>query len=275
MLGISRQKYYRSHWSTAKKQELSSKVVNLVSEVRELMPRIGTRKLHHLLHDTLKDMGIGRDKLFLIMKSNNLDIKPKRSYHITTNSHHHFKKHRNLIADLAIVRPEQAWASDITYLGTKKKTLYLSLITDLYSKNIVGYDLSDNLKADGPIRAFKMAVKGRIYLNEDLIHHSDRGIQYCCDEYQAEMTRNHIQVSMTESYDPYSNAVAERVNGILKGEFLLDKYDVDYLTMHKLVKDSIQIYNSKRPHCSCNMLTPQQMHKQSVVNIKTYKKTGK
>lgn len=275
MFGISRQKYYRNHWSTTKKQEVSRNVVNLVSKVREQMPRIGTRKLHHLLREPLKDMGIGRDKLFLIMKSNNLDIKPKRSYHVTTNSHHRFKKHKNLIADLAIVRPEQVWVSDITYLGNKRKTLYLSLITDLYSKNIVGYDLSDNLKADGPIRAFKMAVKGRKYLNEQLIHHSDRGIQYCCDEYQSEMTSNHIQVSMTETYDPYSNAVAERVNGILKGEFLLDKYDVDYLTMHKLVKDSIQIYNSKRPHCSCNMLTPQQMHKQSVVKIKTYKKTGK
>jgi len=238
------------------------------------MPRIGTRKLHYILHEPLNDLKVGRDKLFLIMRSNNLDIKAKRSYHITTNSHHHFKKHRNLISHLAIVRPEQVWASDITYIGSRNNSRYLSLITDLYSKNIVGYDLSDNLKTEGPIRSLKMAIKSRKYQNEPLIHHSDRGIQYCCDDYQRVLAKHKIQVSMTESYDPYANAVAERVNGILKDEFMLEKYDVDDSTMRRLIKDCIDVYNSRRPHFSCNMLTPVQMHKQRAIKIKTYKKTG-
>jgi len=118
-----------------------------------------------------------------------------------------------------------------------------------------------------------MAIKHRVYNDEPLIHHSDRGLQYCSDEYQELLRNKKIKCSMTESYDPYANAVAERVNGILKDEFQLELYSVDITTMEKLVKDSVRIYNTNRPHYSCYMLTPEQMHRQRKVEIRTYKKT--
>jgi transposase InsO family protein len=248
-------------------------VVGLVLGVRKQMPRIGTRKLHYLLEEPLKELRVGRDKLFSILNANHLSIKPKRSYRTTTNSHHRFRKHKNLIAQMLLTRPEQVWVSDITYIGNRNKHSYLSLVTDAYSKKVVGYDLSNNLGVDGALRALKMAVKQRIYKDEPLIHHSDRGIQYCSDQYQKLLGKKKIVCSMTESYDPYANAVAERVNGILKDEFQLDQYNIDMATMKKLVKDSVEIYNAKRPHYSCYMLTPEEMHHQKLVKIRTYKKT--
>jgi transposase InsO family protein len=238
------------------------------------MPRIGTRKLYYLLQEQLKELGVGRDRLFSILKANYLCIYPKKSYRVTTNSHHRFRKHKNLIEDLPIVRPEQLWVSDITYIGNRNNHTYLCLVTDAYSKKIVGYDLSDSLNADGAVRALKMALKQK-GIKESLIHHSDRGLQYCCDDYQKVLKKHKIRCSMTESYDPYANAVAERVNGILKDEFMLEQYQVDLQTMKKLIKDSIEIYNSIRPHYSGFMLTPEQMHKQSEIKIRTYKKESR
>jgi len=248
-------------------------VVYMVLDVRKQMPRIGTRKLYYLLEEPLRELGVGRDKLFSILNANHLSIKPKRSYRTTTNSHHRFRKHKNLVANMPLTRPEQLWVSDITYIGGRNKHNYLALVTDAYSKKVVGHDLSNSLGVDGTLRALRMAVKQRMYKNESLIHHSDRGIQYCSDEYQKLLDKKQIICSMTESYDPYANAVAERVNGILKDEFQLEKYDVDIEIMKKLVKNSVNIYNTKRPHYSCNMLTPDQMHKQKTVKIKTYKKS--
>jgi transposase InsO family protein len=236
------------------------------------MPRIGTRKLYYLLEEPLRELGVGRDKLFAILKANHLIIKPKRSYRTTTNSHHRFHKHKNLIDQIPLTRPEQVWVSDITYIGNRSKHCYLALVTDAYSKKVVGHDLSNSLGVDGTLRALNMAVRKREYKNEPLIHHSDRGIQYCSDQYQEQLEKKQIKCSMTESYDPYANAVAERVNGILKDEFLLEQYNVDIETMKKLVKNSIHVYNNKRPHYSCYMLTPQEMHRQKTVEIRTYKK---
>ena len=238
------------------------------------MPRIGTRKLYYLLRRPLQELGVGRDKLFSILNANHLYICPKRSYYVTTNSHHRFRKHKNLIEDLPIIRPQQVWVSDITYIGNRSNHTYLCLVTDAYSKKIVGYDLSDSLNADGAVRALKMALKQKGN-KEDLIHHSDRGLQYCCDDYQKVLKKHKIRCSMTESYDPYANAVAERVNGILKDEFMLERYQVDMQTMKKLVKDSIEIYNTMRPHYSCFMLTPEEMHKQKEIKIRTYKKENR
>jgi len=235
------------------------------------MPRIGTRKLYYLLKNKLQELGVGRDRLFRILKANYMLIKPKRSYHITTNSHHRFRKHKNSIDGLEINRPEQVWVADITYVGNRKNPMYLSLITDAYSKKIKGYAVSNSLATQGSIKALKMAVKNRKYPNQSLIHHSDRGLQYCSNEYQKVIVKNHLKCSMTESYDPYQNAVAERVNGILKQEFLLNTTNIDLKTMKTLVKQSIEIYNQYRPHLSCKMLTPNQMHKQKIVKIKTYK----
>jgi transposase InsO family protein len=247
----------------------------MVMEVRQQMPRIGTRKLHYLLKDQLNEIGIGRDKLFTILKANHMLMKPKRSYRKTTDSNHWYRKHKNLIEDITPVMPEQIWASDITYLGNRSNHRYLALVTDTYSKKIVGYDLSASLGADGAIRALKMGLRQRSYKEKKLIHHSDRGFQYCCENYQKVLARKKVRCSMTETYDPYANAVAERVNGILKQEFLLEDYNVKLPIMKELVRNSIEIYNKKRPHYSCAMKTPEQMHKQDQIRIKSYKTTNR
>lgn len=247
----------------------------MVLEVRQQMPRIGTRKLYYLLQDKLNYIGVGRDKLFDILKANHMLIKPKRSYRITTDTHHRFRKHKNLIESITPLRPEQIWASDITYIGKNGNHRYLALVTDTYSKKIVGYDLSASLGADGAIRALKMGLNQRSYKEKKMIHHSDRGLQYCCDDYQKVLAKRKVKCSMTESYDPYANAVAERVNGILKQEFQLEDYNVKLPVMRDLVRNSIDIYNKKRPHYSCNMKTPEQMHKQDQIKIRSYKKTNR
>jgi len=235
------------------------------------MPRIGTRKLYYLLQSSLQELGIGRDKLFSILKANHMLIKPKRNYHITTNSYHRFGKHKNLIEHLEIVRPEQVWVADITYIGNRQNPMYLALVTDAYSKKIKGYNVSNSLETKGSLKALKTGIRNREYPHKPLIHHSDRGLQYCSNEYQRTIYKNSLKCSMTESYDPYQNAVAERINGILKQEFLLNTQNINLKTMKILVKQSVQIYNQHRPHWSCYMLTPNQMHKQNKVKIKTYK----
>lgn len=235
------------------------------------MPRIGTRKLYYLLENQLKDLGVGRDRLFAIIKANNLQIIPKRQYHITTDSHHRFRKHKNLVENLTPNAPEQLWVSDITYLGTRTTPMYLSLVTDAYSKKIMGFNVSQSLSSIGAITALKYAIKQRCYPKNKLIHHSDRGLQYCCDDYQELLQSNYIACSMTEKYDPYQNAVAERVNGILKQEFLRGITTTDIDLMTKLIKQTIGIYNNERPHRSCHMKTPEYMHKQQNIKIKTYK----
>ena len=275
LFGVNRQVYYRRKKALEKKQEISHKVVQLVTEVRRRMPRIGTRKLYYLLQDQLQDLGVGRDKLFAILGANHMLVKPARSYRKTTDTYHRFRKHKNLIEDLTPSRPEQVWASDITYVGKNGHYRYLALVTDVYSKKIVGYDLSDTLHADGALRALKMGLSNRVYNDKELIHHSDRGFQYCCDEYQRILKRKEVKCSMTERYDPYANAVAERVNGIIKQEFLLDRYNAQLPLMKALVKESVDIYNKERPHYSCHMRTPENMHMQDRIVIKSYKKTNR
>ena len=232
------------------------------------MPKIGTRKLYYLLEEELKSLKIGRDKLFKTLKTNQLLIKPKKKYHITTNSHHRFRKHKNQIKNIAFTRPEKVWVSDITYIGNRKNPSYLALITDAYSKKISGYNVSDSLNVKGSLAALEMALKNRIYRNEPIIHHSDRGLQYCSNEYQQVLENNKIQPSMTEEYDPYENGIAERVNGILKQEFDIDKFDANLKIKTKLVQNAIKIYNAFRPHLSNSMLTPKQMHQQNTIKRK-------
>ncbi len=235
------------------------------------MPKLGTRKLYYLLKTKLKLINVGRDKLFRILKANHLLIKPKRSYHITTDSHHRFRKHKNLVNILEIERPEQVWVSDITYTGNRKNPSYLALVTDAYSKKIVGYNVSNSLNASGSILALEMAINNRKHKTKPLIHHSDRGLQYCSDEYQNTLKASAIKPSMTEQYDPYENAIAERVNGILKQEFDIAKHDVKLTIKTALIKNAIKIYNTKRPHLSNYMLTPEKMHQQNILKRKTYK----
>jgi putative transposase len=235
------------------------------------MPKIGTRKLYFILEDELKQLNVGRDMLFRILKANHMLIQPKRRYHTTTNSHHRFRKHKNLIENVVPEEPEQIWVSDITYVGNRQNPMYLALVTDAYSKQIMGYDLSNSLDVSGSLRALKMAVKKRKYKNNIVTHHSDRGLQYCSNEYQDLLKQSKMNCSMTESYDPYANAVAERVNGILKGEFIGYKNKYSLATMDKLIKNSIDIYNERRPHFSCFYKTPRQMHQQNEIKIKSYK----
>lgn len=235
------------------------------------MPRLGTRKLYYLLLDKLQLLKIGRDKFFDILRANHLLIQSKRNYHVTTNSHHRFRKYQNQILDLEINRPEQVWVSDITYIGKRDNPCYLSLVTDAYSKKIMGYYVADNMNTQSSLKALKMALRCRKSTSLPLIHHSDRGIQYCANEYQKQLDKNQILCSMTQNSDPYENAVAERVNGILKQEFKIDKYNQKAEVMKKIVKEAISIYNEIRPHYSNYMLTPNQMHSQNLIKMRTYK----
>tara|TARA_B100000497_G_C7646974_1_gene389052 strand:+ start:489 stop:1340 length:852 start_codon:yes stop_codon:yes gene_type:complete len=271
LLGVNRQVYYRSKKRQVKRRETAQIVVNMVQELRITMPKIGGRKLYYLLQDKLNPLGVGRDRLFAILKANHLLIQPKRQYHITTNSHHHFRKHKNLVKSFDIDKPEQVWVSDITYLGNRSNPMYLALVTDAYSKQIMGYNVSNSLNAEGTCRALKMAIKNRTYKSNDLVHHSDRGLQYCCEAYQDLLRKHNIKCSMTEQYDPYENAVAERVNGILKQEFIEGIKVSDIDLMHLLIADAIDIYNTKRPHLSNYMLPPIKMHSQKIIKMKTYK----
>ena len=243
----------------------------MVRNIRMELPRVGTRKLYHMLHQPLKENKVGRDKLFDILRANRLLIKPVRSYHVTTNSHHRFRKHKNLVENMEATRPEEIWVSDITYIGNRNRHMYLSLVTDAYSKKIMGYDLSDSLDTQGSLNALRMANRNRLYRNTPLIHHSDRGIQYCSDAYQKLLEQYHIIPSMTESYDPYANAVAERINGILKQEFLLEELNLPLSDMKQVIRDAVYKYNNIRPHYSCGYKTPEYMHHQKLIKIKSYK----
>ncbi len=235
------------------------------------MPKVGTRKLYHMLKDKLSALNVGRDKLFRILKANHMLIKPERSYHVTTDSHHRFRKHKNIVCNIEINRPEQIWVSDITYVGTRANPSYLALITNAYSKKIMGYNVSDSLAVEGSLLALEMALKNRCYKGKPLIHHSDRGLQYCSNDYQKLLSENHISASMTEKYDPYENAIAERINGILKQEFNIAKNIKEMSLKKKLIKETIDIYNILRPHLSNHMLTPVEMHQQNKIKRKTYK----
>ena len=254
MFGVNRQVYYRRIQTVKRRKSRAVKVIELVESIRFQMPKIGTRKLYFMLEDELKQLNVGRDMLFRILKANHMLIQPKRRYHVTTNSHHRFRKHKNLVENIV---PE--------------KPMYLALVTDAYSKQIMGHDLSNSLDVSGSLRALKMAVKKRKYKNNIVTHHSDRGLQYCSNEYQDLLKRFKINCSMTESYDPYANAIAERINGILKGEFIGYRNKHSLETMDMLIKNSIDIYNERRPHFSCFYKTPRQMHQQNEIKIKTYK----
>ena len=268
---MNRQVYYRSLRSKLYKQSIAQKVVVLVREVRMTMPRLGGRKLYFLLKDQLSLLKVGRDKLFRILRANHMLIEPKRRYHITTDSHHRFRKHKNLVSTIEIVKPDAVWVSDITYVGSRINPSYLALITDAYSKKIVGYDVSQSLSVESSLKALEMAIGNKEVRDYPLIHHSDRGLQYCSNDYQKLLNDNDISPSMTEKYDPYENAIAERINGILKQEFNIARSIKDFDIKKKLIEDAIKVYNTKRPHLSNHMMTPIQMHAQNKLKRKQYK----
>lgn len=232
-------------------------------ELRRFMPRLGGRKLYSLLKPTLAEQGIrlGRDGFFDYLREHRLLVLPVKRYTKTTHSKHWMKKHPNRFETQEINRAEQAFVSDITYVETEEGVHYLSLVTDAYSRKIMGYEVSDDMRAESVVKALQQAARQR-QTRSPLLHHSDRGLQYCSAIYQQELKRHGMTPSMTEGYDCYQNALAERVNGILKQEFLLYKCRT-LKELKGLVRDSVDIYNRLRPHLSLGMKTPEDVHKQA------------
>lgn len=259
--GISRQGYYKARKKKQRTNVEERKLIGKVLELRTQMPMLGARKLHYLLKQNIQSLlkPLGRDKFFKLLRDNNLLIKPKRYRPRTTESKHRFRKYGNLIKDIEINGINQVYVSDITYLRTVNRFCYLFLITDLYSRRVMGEDLSETLAIEGSLRALKMATD-KIKNPNGSIHHSDRGIQYCSNIYTEKLKSLGIKISMSEQANPYDNAVAERVNGILKQEFMLDKVFPDTKTARNAVREAIKIYNENRPHMSLGYKTPEQVY---------------
>lgn len=258
---ISRMAYYKSLNRLNHKELSEELIIELVREVRKTQPRVGGRKLYlHLYHNLQKIGKIGRDKFFDILRANELLVERKKSYTKTTQSYHRFYKWNNLIRHRVFTRSNQCWVSDITYLRTELGFVYLFLVSDLYSRKIVGWNLSNSLSIEGGIKALKMALKQRTDKKLPLIHHSDRGVQYCSKEYVKLLQKNKIQISMTQENHCYENSIAERINGILKDEFLLDSTFKNKSFAEKTCKQSITTYNNIRLHGSLNYQTPYKIH---------------
>lgn len=237
-------------------------MLELVAQIRSLHPAMGSRKLYAVLQASIEQHGLcmGRDAFFDLLRENGLLIRRKRRKTITTWSKHPFRKYRNLIRNFIPATPNQLWVSDITYLKTQQGFLYLSFITDAYSRKIVGYDLADNLESVNTLHALQMAIESAGGELKNLIHHSDRGIQYCSYDYTTLLNHYGIQISMTENGDPLENAIAERINGIIKNEYLLHQTIENKQHAIQLLQRSVNLYNHERPHLSCNMLTPEHIH---------------
>jgi putative transposase len=261
LLGYSRQSYYQGI-NYSQKQALEEDII--ISEVlrqRKKQPKLGARKLIIVMNLFLEksDIKIGRDLLFRLLRSRGLLLtKRKRKSTITTDSRHRYKKYPNLIRDFIPISANQLWVSDITYIRIGDKFAYLSLITDAYSRKIVGFKLHKDLSAKGPLEALKMAFKNHPD-HKGLVHHSDRGVQYCCDEYVKLLQDKQVKISMTENGDPLENAIAERVNGILKTELLEEVY-ADFDKAQLGIAIACSTYNYLRPHSSIDYLKPVDAH---------------
>ena len=234
----------------------------MVLDIRKERPKTGTAKLYEEIKDQLKAAGIkmGRKKLGDLLRWEGLLVKKTKRFHITTDSKHGFYKSPNLLKELKITRCEQAFVADITYIKTDHGHTYLALVTDVYSKKIMGYAYADNMKVELVLDALKMAKKNCKFHFKDIIHHSDRGIQYCCPAFSKYAESNNFKLSTTQQSDPYENAVAERVNGILKYEFGLKESIVNKEVAGKMIAQAVRIYNEKRLHWSLKFKTPEQVH---------------
>lgn len=264
LFGKTRHAYYDCLWRKESSLVKEDIILQEVLSIRKDLPRLGTRKLHYVVQNKLMSHQItfGRDYLFDLLSEHKLLIRQRKRKAITTDSRHWMRKYSNLVKGLVITRPEQVWVSDITYIRLTNQWGYLSLITDAYSRKIMGYSFRQDLAAEGCINALKMALNNRLY-NESIIHHSDRGSQYCSHNYVDLLLKNNIGISMTENGDPYENALAERVNGIIKTEFNLYSSSLGFDQTGYQVSKSIKSYNELRPHASCDYLTPNQAHLQS------------
>jgi putative transposase len=260
--------------SKSKEKQTHKKVVEMVQIARKRQSYLGTVKVYDKIKPELEKQAIkmGRDKLNKLLREEQMLVKKKKNYTRTTDSYHRFKKWPNLIKDMKLTMPEQAWVSDITYVSTRKGFVYLFLVTDAYSKQIMGYHLGDSLKVENAIKALKQAIDNRRYLERELIHHSDRGLQYAHPRYTKLQEDNGIRPSMTTKYDPYENAIAERVNGILKTEFDVGGVFPNADMARREIRTAIQIYNYERPHMSCQMMTPWEAHRHGKYELKRWKK---
>jgi len=249
--------------------------------IKEYRKKVGQRtggiKLHSELKQQMKTLNIkmGRDKFFDFLRANNLLVSKLKNFHITTNSKHQFYKYKNLVKDSVPTRPEQLWVSDITYIKTDNGHNYLALVTDAYSKQIMGYKLANHMKVSLCTEAIKMAIKNRKYPHKKLIHHSDRGFQYCNTAYTTFAEKNNITMSMTEQYDPYENPVAERINRTLKYEYGLKQTIKNTKLAEKMTKQAVEIYNNLRTHHSLELRKPSEVYKNPTIKYKSYKRNKK
>jgi putative transposase len=272
LFGKSRQAYYEQCTAVQKQQLNDALVLKLVEEIRKDLPRSGVPQLLQLLKTPMAEHGIkmGRDALYQLLGTHGYLIRYRRRKVYTTHSNHPYKKYPNLIRELLLTHAGQLWVSDITYLRLTKGFCYLSIITDAYSRKIVGYKLHPTLHSEGATDALIMAAT-HSKRQQSLIHHSDRGIQYCCSDYIQMLEHYGIRISMTEKGDPYENAIAERVNGILKEEFYLNRTFISFTEAEQAVHNAIKKYNEIRPHASCDYMTPSVAHEQKGILRKRWK----
>jgi len=261
LFGKTRQAYYKRKKESYKESLNEDLVLTVIRKIRETQKRTGGRKLIGMVRERVPaEQLMGRDEFFNLLRRYGLLVRKRKFRAVTTNSFHWLHKYPNIIKGLSPERPNHIWVSDITYIKTEEGFLYLYLITDAYSRKIIGWQLSDNLGSDNAILALYMAISQLPAKCDEIIHHSDRGIQYCSLKYVKLLEVHGIKISMTENGDPYENAIAERVNGILKTEWLYDMNLHNYSEAKAAVDEVIRIYNSERPHSSIEMLTPDQAH---------------
>ena len=265
---LTRDAYYKYQKRYRRRERSKAKVIAMVKKERHEQPRVGGRKLYEALQPSFQaaELKIGRDNLFDILREHDMLVKRKKATCRTTYSYHRFYKYNNLVKDMEVTRPNQVWVSDITYIRTVSGFCYLALITDMYSRKILGYDISDSLELAGCLRALQKARRGARPA-AGLVHHSDRGIQYCSNQYVDELKRHGIRISMTEENHCYENAIAERINGILKDEFYLDQVFYSLSHARDAVKNAVKIYNSKRLHLSLDYKTPDSVFKMVLENV--------
>lgn len=261
LFGKSRQAYYKkvkSNYKTAVRSEI---ILQLIAKERKLMPRLGGRKMLFKIKPRLPvELQMGRDQFFDFLRDHNLLVRRKRYKAITTNSNHWLRMYSNLIKEFQPSKAHQLWVSDITYIETSQGFAYLFLITDAYSRKIIGWSISENLKAVNAVAALNMALNQLPFDVKDTIHHSDRGVQYCSQEYVKTLKKNSFKISMTENSDPLENAIAERINGILKTEWINEMRLKSIKDAKTQIKKTILIYNNERPHSSIELLTPAMAH---------------
>lgn len=276
LLGVTRQAYYQHFWHQEQYVFEEELVLSEVLKIRKNHRHLGGRKLFELLQPFLLEHQIkmGRDRLFDVLSANYLLVKRRKKQTITTNSYHRFKKYPNLIRNFIPTEPNQLWVSDITYWKIATGFVYISFITDAYSRKIVGSHVAQTMETIETIEALKIAISG-LRKGPDchfqLTHHSDRGMQYCSDKYVRLLESNNIGISMTENGDPLENAIAERVNGIIKEEYLND-YQINNIEEAKeLLEAIVKLYNNERPHMSIGNLTPNQVHENNIKTKKLWK----